>query len=707
MFDSFRSIFGGVTVKETATEIIVSGVRAYDIVRDMNKYWKTTKITANMFNDVSRGSFRFYKFFAPEIMYMLDGIMQYRSRYTSVKAIAAIKQAMFENTWLSSTKFTDENSVPGRLDFRRLSNMTFTPKEYQSEYFKDYSYRLDRYNLNGDLMAVGAGLGKTFLGSAIAEMLSADLIIVFSPKNVLSTVWLESIPEMFKTKQSIWSTIHNKPYNGERWIVTSYEQIGKVIEILRNPKVIQGKIVATILDESHNMNDPNSQRSQQYQLAVKLSGSRNNIMGSGTPVKALGAEIITLLRVVDPMFTPQVEERFRKIYGKEASKGLDIIQHRLGLVSFKVEKKELAVQPPIMRPYPIKIPNGERFTLPEIKKDMEKFINERWVYYKQRRPQDDKFWNECITIHKAALKSSTAQKEFSEYLRLVELVKKTPDPRYIGEEIKETNRYEKMVFEPTLPRAMIHGFRDVKSVIKYTALKIQGECLGRVLGGKRIEAHVAMVPYVDWIGIVESTEKKTIMFTSFVEALTESEKHCIKLGLKPLAVYGKTTNELASMVKRFETDSNLNPLVATYASLSTGVRLVMADTMILLNSPFRAYILEQAISRIYRMGQDSQTYVYQGTLDTGDVPNISTRSADILAWSQEQVSQIMGIKSPFQEGEVYANEEIQDLLVENNLDENKVLHRILQKAFENYDIDIPEGQFIPSKPKSIVPVYLQ
>lgn len=131
---------------------------------------------------------------------------------------------------------------------------------------------------------------------------------------------------------------------------------------------------------------------------------------------------------------------------------------------------------------------------------------------------------------------------------------------------------------------MIHQFRDVKSAIKYPMLKIQGETLGRILGGKRIECHVAMVPHVDWVGIVESTEKKTIMFTSFVEALEASESHVRKLGMTPLTVYGKTSNELASIVKKFDQDPKLNPLLATYASLATAVRLTMADTMLILNS---------------------------------------------------------------------------------------------------------------------------
>lgn len=1057
MIDNFRSLFGNVTVKETNTEIVVSGIRAKDIIRDMDKHWKTTRISQNIFNTVSGGSFSFDKFWAPEIMYILENIKYYRNRWTSIKAINAIIEAMMEHTWLRNTKPVDKTTVPGRLDFRKLSNLRLTAKPYQMEYFENYSYRLDQYNLRGDLIAAAAGSGKaqtldslikvlggwkrmgdiqvgdyvtawdgtqtrvngvypqgkkqtftisfkdgrtveacdehlwrvyahdwkrnggdgwkiinskelfaymqmkayknrlyiqlcksedapdqvypidpynlgallgdggmssncvaltsgdpqlfeefakalpsnltyvardditmgivnkkgernpytsalrdmdllgttsetkfippsylngstaqrvallqglmdtdgtideqgslsfssssyrlakdvqylvrslggiaklamketqftylgvkkiglpsyrvsirlpqqsiafrldrklvrcndenqyggdilklkvthvnlservecqcisvehpdhlyvtdnfvvthnTYMACALAEMLNADLVIVFCPKSVLESVWVESINEMFKTPQTVWHSGSPMEYTGQRWVLCHYDAMGRLDEIFEDPKSYQDKKIVTILDESHHMNDPNAQRSLQYQALVKKFGSRDNIQGSGTPVKALGSELITLLRVEDPLFTPRVEAAFKKMYGKEASKGLDIIRHRLGLVSYKVEKGEIDSEllPPIMRAYPIRIPDGERFTLPAIRKVMEAFIRERAEYYKNRRPEDLKFWDQCVKTARSQLKSKQAAVEFDEYLYKVHLISRTPDPRFLGNEMKAANAFEKHIFEKLLPREWVPRFRDVKSVVKYVNLKIQGEVLGRVVGGMRIEANVAMIPHIDWVGIVESTLKKTIMFTSFIEAVDAAEAHTTRLGMKPLVVYGKTSGDLPAMVKRFESDAKLNPLLATYASLSTGVRLTMADTMILLNSPFRAYILEQAISRIYRLGQDSQTYVYQCVLDTGEIPNISTRSADILQWSQDQVAEIMGVKSPFVEGDVF-EQVAMECFKENEFDDLVIMHRTLSKTFEKYDIEIDMKNFVYQLPeKPLLPAWMR
>lgn len=85
-----------------------------------------------------------------------------------------------------------------------------------------------------------------------------------------------------------------------------------------------------------------------------------------------------------------------------------------------------------------------------------------------------------------------------------------------------------------------------------------------------------------------------------------------------------------------------NPLLATIQSLSTAVPIICANTVIFLNQPFRSNDKEQAIARVARLGQDEQTYVWDVLLDTKGVPNISTRSDEILQWSMEQVAIIMG-----------------------------------------------------------------
>jgi hypothetical protein len=117
-------------------------------------------------------------------------------------------------------------------------------------------------------------------------------------------------------------------------------------------------------------------------------------------------------------------------------------------------------------------------------------------------------------------------------------------------------------------------------------------------------------------------------------------------GFIPCMVYGGTNSEVTSIITKFERDPDINPCIATYQSLSTAVPLIVANTVILLNQPFRDHEWDQAVARVDRIGQDSQVYVFEILLDTGVEPNISTRSKDILLWSKAQISAIMGSDVP-------------------------------------------------------------
>ena len=886
----FSSLGFGKSITDTPKGISVKGISAKQLVRDIDKHWKSSKISTHMFSYVGWKELRFNRFFAVEFVYILEQLKQYRNRWTSLKDINQLITLMNTETWLKN--HNKDQTSKGRLDFSRLKNIVdrFKPEDYQTAYFNDYNVRLDRYNLRGDLIAAAPGTGKalrlstvikvpngwtrmgdivvgdivvtpdgstakvkgvypqgikqlaqlttedgrigegclehlwkvcvneewvvidtqvildlleqgntevylpltkptsnralleellisygipisgtythtlkleqnlnlikqsvwglggivkvvgnkleidftkdrllitqgvkvdsdecqcievdhpdrlfvikdylvthnTYMTSAIAEMLGAELIVVVVPKEVLDTVWEEEIEAMFREPQTVITSFNQREqYTGQRWILCHYNAMEWLINLLKDPKTVGNKKTCLILDESHNFNDPNSLRTKYFREVVNLLKSDNNILSSGTPVKAIGAELVNMLWVIDPLFDADAEMRFKKMFGKDAKKGQDIARHRMGIISHKIEKSVLGQEPPIMRDYPIKIPNGLEFTLPEIKKDMEAFIKERWVYYKARRSEDEKFWKEILKIHEATLVNRIQEQAFSEYLKTVKMISKLSDYRTVSEEIKFTNHYEKTVIEPTLSRDLIKRFRDVKSVIKYTSLKIQGECLGRVLGGKRTAAHVAMVPYIDWLGIVESTEKKTLTFTSFVPVVEASEKHCISLGLKPITVYGKTKDELAATVTRFGSDPKLNPLNATYASLSTGVRLTMADTILLINSPFRSYILDQAISRAHRKGQDSQVVVYKAMLDTGDIPNISTRSADILKWSTDAVAAIMGTSAPFQVGDTFESAGV-EAHEQGIFDDNVIMYNYLNSQYSSLGITLSKEEF--------------
>lgn len=716
MFSAIRRGLGLIKVEEKKGLVHVEGVPADVISRDIASIWSTSKINKNMFTYVGNNSFSMEPFFLPDFLYMINTIISHRQRRSSIRTLSRIRDMLMENTWMANF---EKSESKGRLDWSKLKNVKWDPLRHQAEFFKHYDTELDRYMLNGYLVAAAAGSGKTYIALTLAELLNADLVVLVVPKVSIYRVWRDTIESLYVNKPSYWIAAEGKPYKGERVVIFHYERLGHALELV-DEMVENRKVVYVNLDESHNLNDEKSQRTQQYMELCGRFKDHPNIErcdvtnASGTPFKAFGKEAVPLLKVIDPLFNAEVEKRFKAIYGANATRALDILKHRIGLVSFKVEKSELNLDKPIMKPFPVKVPNGNEFTMTAIRKVMQAFIEERVKYYKERRKDDELEFKHLIDIHAATLRNGYSDPDLKDYLRRVEYLKRLTDYRNDSATITATNVYEKNQIRPNLSPEDRKVFDDIKSIIKYTPLKIQGEALGRILGGERIRCHQAMVPYVDFREICESTEKKTVVFTSFVPVLEDVRTKLVSDGFKPVVVYGKTNNELASIVGAFEKDIDLNPLVATFQSLSTAVPLVMADTMLLLNSPFRTYILEQAISRIHRIGATTQTTVYQASLDTGNEPNISTRSNDILAWSQAQVEAIMGIKSPFETEATQGVEQFitsswfEEVVANEGLNEQILFYGAVRQMFEPLGIKIGLEDYAPtpSKPVSKAPAYM-
>lgn len=646
MFNFF--IFGKPKVKEKDGKIIVTDIHHKTLENDIKRLYNTSRVSNQLFTSFTRGSFTIESFFALELFNIINDLAKARQLGTNVRALVEIQKGLIENTWLGKT----QRQVEDRLNFNNLKRLKLQPLDFQDRFLKAYSQIVNQYELRGLLLAGAAGSGKTYTSLALMECRDFDHVIVVCPKNALYRVWESTIATVFHNPQTYWIGNSGKDYNKERFIVVHYEAMHMLEKLL--PK-IKGKRVGFILDESHNMNELTSQRTKLFLELVIRSEAEDVVLASGTPIKALAIESVPLLMAIDPKFNTEVSTRFKRMFAGDANKATSILAQRLGIVSFKIEKSELKLEKPIFKNIPVKIPNGKDFTLNAIRVKMSQFISDRMDYYENRRKEFE--FTYYSLIEKAAPWLDARGKEtkalmdaYNAYKRNVNIVKRAHDNKAIhsvGDFIKETNRYENANILPRLDGEDKKRFREAKTVHKYLSLKVQGECLGRVVSRARIEAHTAMVKHIPFDEVLSSTSKKTVVFTSYVETLEETKRHLEQGGGNPITVYGANTNELSQSVAKFEKDESINPLIATYASLSTAVPLVMADTMLLINAPFRDYTLQQAVSRIHRLGADTQTYVYTTVLDTDGEPNISSRNFDILEWSQSQIESIMKIESPF------------------------------------------------------------
>lgn len=640
MAQLFKRMLGIVYVEQKNDKIQIGGVATASLARDIEETWSTSKINKFMFTQFGRRHIEFKLFFALEVHYMLQRLLKNRRNWTSRNTILQTIKQLEENTWLANLAEGKEH--PKILDRGKLNLFYKTPLPHQTTFFDVYEQGRGALGLQGFLLSAAAGSGKTLTDLMIAEMVHSDYVIIVSPKNAVYRVWNEALrgkekPE-YKVPQKVWIAGEGKPYARERFLLCHFESLDKTIAVARQ---LNGTITI-ILDESHNFNDMKSQRTNAFIGLCESTKSQNVVWASGTPIKALGGECIPLLKTIDPLFDSEVEASFKQIFGINAQRALDILRNRMGFITYKVEKTAVMNNKPTEKTVDVTLPNGQDYTLKAISAAMAEFIAQRMDYYKKNFKTYEDTYNACLAHYSQALKSSEDWAEFKKYKQFVEVVKKNPDPRYTAVEMKFCNDYELKKIMPTLANEDKKRFKSAKSVIKYVNLKVMGEALGSVLGKARSRLHVEMLDHIDFKGIMAESQKKTVVFTSYVEVVKRCNDIFKAQGLTPMLVYGETNKDLTENVSSFEHNPKVNPLVATFPSLSTAVPLIMADQEIFLNVPFRDHELVQAKARVDRLGQDTPVKFVFIYLNTGKEPNISTRSKEILEWSREQVAMIMG-----------------------------------------------------------------
>ena len=475
---------------------------------------------------------------------------------------------------------------------------------------------------------------NTYTSMAIAEGLNMERIIVVCPKPVIHDPWIKSTTDLYRNKRhTVWSVnSKRKPHQDDKYLICNYAYMHKLHEQIKRFKK---KPTMVIVDESHNLNEMSSAQTRTYIELAKTYGD-DIIHLSGTALKARIEELIPLMTVIDDRFTDDVAKRFSKVLKYSPVEDvLDMIHNRMNRMSMTVEKSALKLVDPITVTHPIKLINGERYTVTNVKKEMKIYAAKRIVVHNEYRPTAVKIYWELVDSLDHQTDTYRAFKR--DWKRIY-----AADAYFdLHEEMKAVNGYENSNILPRLNNEDRKEFRRIRAIAKYPKLKTLGETLGNVLGKMRIECNVDIAKALNYKTLFGEAVGKCLFFSNHVAAINTMAIKSAKRGYQPLVVYGEHVNDLPEIVDKFE-NTDANPLGATYASLSTGVPLTMVTDVYILDSPFRDYVLTQAIARAHRLGNDKQVYVHFILLKTSE-PNINDRSLDLAEFSGQVVADILDV----------------------------------------------------------------
>ena len=664
LFSTFKSlgnsVVGNIEVSESNKYITLHGFNGHRLIDAINKAWGTSKISNNIFHSATYIAVKFHKFFLMDIIYTLEKLIDEPKVPVSRRSLRIAVSKLKE---LTELRAVFQPGVDNSLIDRNAVNLfKVSPLPWQSEYLDIYSDRLLKYKLKGHLLDAKPGTGKTIASLILMESLKVDTIIVVSPKNAVIDVWKETLDNKYKNTPKYFHSLSGLPPTlGQHVYVIHYEYIPKFLEYLSKVNVGDLGKVSLVLDESHNFNEINSQRTQSL-VELTKKYVHYSLWMSGTPIKALGKEVIPLLHCIDPLFDEACEKSFAAVFGKNSERALDILANRIGILSHTVKKEDVVSDVKLYRYQAnVTLKNGDDYTLPVIRLKMKAFIEERSKYYKENMKSFEEDYKYGIELYRNSIKNKSQEiKLLDDYLSKVHTIRKGWDPYTMKDISRYCNTFERTKILPMLPNDIKKAFRKAKSVYKYVNLTIMGECLGSILGKARTQCNVDIASNLGTMKLIPlnggpdlglmtldeiltNAKKKTIMFTSFVEVVTTLRSKLMAEQYKPAVIFGETNKDLPKIVESFDKEDAVNPLVATFQSLSTAVPLIMANTIIMLNIPFRDKDYVQAVARAHRKGQTEDVYVIDVLLDTGDVPNISTRSKDIATEAAQMVAKIMGV----------------------------------------------------------------
>jgi SNF2 family DNA or RNA helicase len=572
-----------------------------------------------------------HKFFVPELIYLLR-----KFDYPN-----SLINAIIENTWLNDCDRTD---LPGKINMALIAKyMDVELLPHQAEYVANYSKLKHQHQLNGMILSFDQGLGKTLTALAVMVALSKNKVIVFAPKSTLHTVWEHHIKTFFKKDSRIYiaGTTANLSIDYDFYLF-NYEAMEKIKPLI---KALAKYNTGIIVDESHNFLRMISNRTA---LLIELRKSltcEDILMLSGTPLKAVGSEIIPMLHVLDKYFDDAALATFKSALGVNTSVANDILHARLSTMMYRKVKENVVTLPSKTElTYSITIPNGKLYTIDSIKIGAKLFYEGRMKYHATQMHIYLAEFKEVMEY----LESATPLRhnnDFHKYLKQVEWLRKHPvssmDPGAM-EIVKWVNKFEKNEITPLLPKDLAKKFKHCKAAVKYVHLKVQGEVLGQYLMAMRIKMTSAMVEHSKMEDLVNDALKKTIVFSSYIDTVGIAYDYLVKKGFTPLLLHGNTKESAKDAVTRFRANEELNPFVASVNMLVTGVTLIEANTVLFLNKPFRYTDYLQASDRIHRIGQDTPCFIYTLLLETGSEGNLSTRMEDIMMWSKDQFIELVG-----------------------------------------------------------------
>ena len=547
-----------------------------------------------------------------------------------------IAKNIYRKTWVSN--FEDRTDYK-KLDTNIINNIfnsEYKLKDYQKTFIEEYGNFKYIYDLIGYILCFEQGLGKTLTSLALAETLKKDQIIIVCP-NSLKENWVNEIGSYYKIYNNKSLLVKDVYAHGvsrftssknPKFIIVNQESIDKISSIVK-----KGKNSIIIVDEIHNFRNIDSDRSKALINLKESIDCKDNLLMSGTPIKANATEIIPMLRMIDPYFTEELANIYKKAFNNNTIEVSDVVKTRFSRIIYRKTKDEVLSLPnKTISNLELPCKKSSKYISSVVKAEIVKEIKAQIESRKDSINKYKKIFEEMVLLY-----SAVSYKETKDYLKYIAAI----GSEYVDEDeadyqaIIYKNFLKTNVYPNITDKSELKKFDEARTNYVYFKQSCIGKAIGKILPPANTECYKDIFDdniniFIDYIN---KSTKKTVIFTPFLEVANYVNDELNKKGIGSVKIVGNVSNRM-DIINKFKFDDSIDVLVATVQTLSTGVTLTEADQMFFLGVPYRKADFDQACDRIHRIGQTKDVSIYVVLLKTKEA-NITNRLSDIMNNSGE------------------------------------------------------------------------
>lgn len=616
---------------------------------------------------ISRGEMKIDSLYAPEFFCMelciLFRDLAKRFRDASYLYIA---QQIYEKSWMAKADSKIDNTP--LLDLSPLSNIDRKSlKEYQKEFIQVYPRLKAQLNLKGYILGFVQGLGKTLTSIGLAECLHATKVYIVCP-NSLTENWANEIREYYSkyfNSEELWKQdvcIVNKKFGNPdtaKFLIVNNESIPKLTAIAKkDPNAM------LILDESHNFRNFDGKHSHDlYTLAEKI-GSDNNLIMSGTPIKAVPAEIVPILYILDPTFTEEAAMMYIRCFNLNTTSAIHVADARFGKLIYRKDKSVLSLPDKKVQKLAFPVSDEPKYYLETVTTEVRaKYAK----FYEEMRKNSADLEKELVEI---VDKYSMASADLTtKYISLATRV--ATDISTTRRNIHETEQEFLSTFLDRYVRANPQCDSTTMDRLRYLERKFvhmkdsaMGKAIGEVIPPRRAEVFIKLWKENrdTFIDMIKKCPKKTVIFSQLVPVIEAIHEDLTACGVGTVIITGDTKDRYGE-INKFRHDPNVVVICATSKTIGTGVTLTEASQMLFFGPPWRYTDFEQCCDRIHRIGQTDPVTIYIVSMKSTK-KNLTNRMQEIVSWSQEMFNTAIKVTDL---GDIPDPDNVDDEIVEESL----------------------------------------